>query len=272
MIYESYIPDPPLNQFIECFIYYRDYQPFHSVDRFLPDGNVHVVIDLTDFPKFIYNNETLKEIQSCQHVWFSGIRKQFITIPSGRDSEMFIIQFQKGKAYPFTEMPMDQLTDSVVDGNLVMTNEIMILREILLDAPEPVDKFRKAETFLQKCYGRKLIHNPFVDFAVQQIMAKPDQSSIMSIAQKVGYTQKHVIKLFREHVGLTPKSFLKIVRFQKALQEIELTKTIDWTRVSFESGYYDQSHFIQDFKQFSGFTPTQYLQSRGEYINYVAVG
>lgn len=99
MIFRQHILPHPLNQFIESFVYYKDYNPVHTVDRFLPDGYVNVVIDLTDYPKFIYDNHTLKEIQSCRNVWFSGIRNQFITIPSGRDSEMFIMrgrQFRPG--------------------------------------------------------------------------------------------------------------------------------------------------------------------------------
>ena len=132
MIYEIYTPQFPLNQFVESFIYYTNFNPAHSVDRFLPDGNINVVIDLTDYPKFIYDNHTLKEIQSCKNVWFSGIRNKFITIPSGRDSEMFIINFHKGKAYPFVEMPLYELTDCVVDGELVLTNEILNIRERLL--------------------------------------------------------------------------------------------------------------------------------------------
>lgn len=66
MIYEIYTPQFPLNQFVESFIYYTNFNPAHSVDRFLPDGNINVVIDLTDYPKFIYDNHTLKEIQSCK--------------------------------------------------------------------------------------------------------------------------------------------------------------------------------------------------------------
>lgn len=125
MIYNIHIPTFPLNQFVESFVYYKGYNPVHSVDRFLPDGYAYIVFDLTDYPKFIYDNHTLKEIQSCRNVWFSGIREKYITIPSGRDSEMLIINFQKGKAYPFVEMPMNELTDFVVDGELVLSNEIL---------------------------------------------------------------------------------------------------------------------------------------------------
>ena len=272
MIFEIYIPSFPLNQFIESFIYYRDYNPIHTVDRFLPDGNVNIVIDLTDYPKFIYDNDTLKEIQTCRNVWFSGIRNNYITIPSGKDSEMFIINFHKGKAYPFVQMPLHELTDSVVDGELVLTNEIMELREMILEIPLLLQKFLTVENFLVKKFSKKLIVNPFIDFAVNKIINSPNQLSIEQISRKVGYSQKHLIKIFKDNVGLTPKGFLKVNRFQKAIAEIASAKKIDWTAIAFESGYYDQAHFINDFKAFSGFTPNQYLLKQYEHLNYIPVG
>ncbi|MFN8256324.1 MAG: AraC family transcriptional regulator [Bacteroidales bacterium] len=272
MIFENYIPAPPLNHFIEHFVYYKGYNPEHSVDRFLPDGYTYVVFDLTDYPKYIYDNNSLKEIQSCRNVWFSGIREKYITIPSGRDSEMFIIYFQKGKAYPFVEMPMNELTDFVVDGELVMSNEILNMRETLLECSTAQQKFQFAEKYLTKSFAGKLVLNPFIDYSVNLILKNPHQLSISHLSGKVGYSQKHFIKIFRENVGLTPKSFLKIIRFQKAIREIEAKKFADWTEIAFESGYYDQAHFINDFKAFSGFTPNQYLKMQSEFTNYIAVG
>ena len=272
MVFKLQIPSYPLNIFIENFIYYKDFNPVHSLDRFLPDGNINVVFDLTDYPKFIYDNETLKEIQACRNVWFSGIRNNYITIPSGRDSEMFIINFHKGKAYPFVQMPLNELTDSVVDGDLVLTNEIMNLREMILSVPDIMNKFTVTEKYLLKLFGKKLDVNPIIDFAVSKIIESPNQLMMKNISDKIGFSQKHFIKLFKDNVGLTPKNFLKIIRFQKAVQEIESTKNISWTKIAFESGYYDQAHFIHDFKNFSGFSPQQYLQLKNDQLNYVPVG
>lgn len=272
MVFEVHIPAYPLNQFIESFIYYRDYNPVHSVDRFLPDGNINVVIDLTDYPKYIYDNDTLKEIQACKNVWFSGIRSHYITIPSGRDSEMFIINFVKGMAYPFVQMPLHELTDSVVDGDLVLTPEIMDLREMILATPLISQKFITVENFLLKKFIKKLVVNPFIDFAVNKIIQAPGNISIEHISTKVGFSQKHLIKLFKDNVGVTPKGFLKIIRFQKAIIEISTSKCPNWISIALESGYYDQAHFINDFKAFSGFTPNQYMQKNFDHLNYVPVG
>ncbi len=78
--------------------------------------------------------------------------------------------------------------------------------------------------------------------------------------------------MFKENVGLTPKGFLKIIRFQKAIQEIEACKKINWSGIAYETGYYDQAHFINDFKNFSGFTPQQYLLVKNDQLNYVPIG
>ncbi len=241
------------------------------MDRFLPDGEVQIIFDLTDYPKYIYDNETLKEIQSCQNVWFSGFRTEPITIPSGKESEMLIVQFKKGRAFPFLIEPMQNLTNFVVDAELVISPIILNIRERLLEASSPFEKFQVLEKLLLKIYLRKLKENSFVDFAVSKIIASPNQSSIKTISNKVGFSQKHFIKLFKEHVGVTPKEFLKVIRFQKAIQHIENQIAVDWSQISYDCGFYDQSHFIADFKNFSGFTPSEYIKQKGDFLNYIPV-
>lgn len=272
MVFQLHIPSFPLSRYIESFFYFKGFNPIHSLDRFLPDGHVNIVFELTDNPQHIYDNDTLKPIQACRNVWFSGIRTKCITIPSGRDSELFVITFHKGKAYPFVEMPLDELTDSVVDAELVLTDEIINMRDRLLSIRSIDRKFQYAEGYLLRHFGKKLEGNPFIDFAVDRILPNPHHAAIASIADKVGYSQKHLISLFRENIGVTPKAFLKIIRFQKAVLDIEQSNDISWTAIAHESGYYDQAHFIHDFRNFSGFTPEQYLKVKNDALNYVPVG
>jgi AraC-like DNA-binding protein len=122
-------------------------------------------------------------------------------------------------------------------------------------------------------FRRKLMINPFVDFAVKSIVANPAGVTIKNIAHKTGYSPKHLIKIFNDNVGINPKSFLRVIRFQKAINEIEMHGNINWAALANDCGYYDQAHFISNFKEFSGFTPHSYIQSRGNgALNYVPVG
>lgn len=271
MIYQRYQPKHPLNQFISHFTYYKNYTPDHYIDRFLPDGNVEIVIDLTEEPKYIYDNELLTEKQACRKIWLSGIRTQFISIPSGRNSEMFVINFRKGMARSFLQLPLSEITDTVTDGDLILNTVYLILREKLLETKLPLQKFRLAESMLLKQFSPALAIHPVINYAVNHITAKPEVAIIKNIACQTGYSHKHLVALFEKYVGVSPKSFLRILRFQKAVREMENTGKADLTRLALDCGYYDQSHFISDFKTFSGYTPLVYSKMRGDYINYVPV-
>ena len=271
MIAKLHQPFYPLDQFIESFFYYTGFAPEHTVDRFLPDGNVQLIFDLTDKRQYIYDNETLREIQTCRRVWFSGFRTEPITIPSGRESEMLIVNFRKGKAFPFLNEPLSAVTNHVVDAELVCSPGILNLRDALQEAPSITQKFFLLESGLLSQYQSRLSGNPFVEFVITQIMTAPNRCSLREIARKVGYSQKHLIKIFKDHVGVTPKEFLRVIRFQRAIEEIERRQVTSWTAVAHDCGYYDQSHFIADFKRFSGLTPTQYLDQKGQVLNYVPI-
>ena len=76
MVARTYIPGGPLGTFIESFYYYSGYTPDHSIDRFLPDGNIQLVIDLTDTPKYIYDNTSHATVQTCKQSLVFGISHQ----------------------------------------------------------------------------------------------------------------------------------------------------------------------------------------------------
>lgn len=272
MIYKAHVPVFPLNQFIEVFIYFERVEHNHTVDRFLPNGDTEILIDFHDAPQFIYDNQTLTEIQACNHVWASGLRTEPITIPSGNGAAMMVISFKKGMAAPFFPFPMDEIRDSVVDADLVWGSDFGDLRERLLAERDVDQRFEIVEEFLLERFRAKLDLNPCVAFALREMIERPDALSIRRMNDKIGYSQKHFTEMFRRSVGVTPKAYLKIMRFQKAVHAIDSSPGIDWSSIATDCGFYDQAHFIHDFKHFSGFTPEQYSKIRTNYQNYIPVG
>ncbi|MEO8763625.1 MAG: helix-turn-helix domain-containing protein [Ginsengibacter sp.] len=270
-IYKMHRTGLPLHDFISHFTYYKNHTPHHSIDRFLPNGNIEIVIDLTQTPKFIYDNTTLTEIQACKELWVSGIRNNYITIPSGLNSEMFIINFNKGKSCPFLGFPLHEITDKVIDGGLVLNKIFLRLRDRLLTCNGIEKKFAIAEEVLTRHFRSALVTNPVIEYAVNRVLAAPEMTAIRNIAARTGYSSKHLIHLFEHHVGVSPKSFLRIIRFQKSILEIERNGYTNFTSLALDCGYYDQSHFIADFKNFSGFTPVEYLKRKNNQLNYVPV-
>jgi AraC-like DNA-binding protein len=272
MIYQTHVPAFPLDQFIEVFVYFDDVRFEHNFDRFLPNGDTEILIDFHDTPQYIFDNNTLKEIQACHNVWASGLRTEPITIPAGNKAEMMVISFKKGKAAPFFPFPMDEIADCVVDSDLVWGSDFGYLRERLLATGDISFRFHMVEEFLIKKFQKQLDVNPCVAFAIGEMTNNPNQLSIARMNHQIGYSQKHFTEMFRRQIGVTPKSYLKIMRFQKAVRTIDMADIVDWSRISQECGFYDQAHFINDFKHFSGFTPAKYAEIQTNYQNYIPVG
>lgn len=274
MIFQVYKPSFPLNGFIDNLVYFEGFTPAHSLDRFLPDGNTELIIDLTEIPQHIHDNHTLEVVQACSNAWVSGVRTRPITIPSGKGGRMVIVAFKKGAAHPFYPFPMIELTNSVVMADLAFGKSILDLRESLLYAKSIPEMFHLVEVFLLHKAGDKLYENTSINcikYVITNIIKQPTISNFHNLSDQIGYSQKHFIDLFKGQVGIPPKQYLKIMRFQKAIYKIEANRSIHWSGIAAESGFYDQAHFINDFRDFSGFTPNEYIKKKAGSLNYVPV-
>lgn len=266
-------PVLPLSNYIELITYYKDYQPGFSMERFLPDGGIDLVIDLTDVTKHIYDNETLKAIQSCNKAWISGMRTEFITIQaSALASEMLVIRFRPGMAWSFVHLPVLEMKDMVIDAELVFGQEILAFRERLLELSLATDKFKLAEKYLlERIKNHREVH-PAIPYCISLLNGHPSGNSVKKIAEKTGYSNKHLIAIFGKYAGLGPKQYERVMKFQQVIQLLEKApERINWSGLALDCGYYDQAHFINEFRKFSGLNPKAYMEARGEFINYIPV-
>lgn len=272
MTLELYVPRSPLSDYVELFTFYEYYSPHHIIERLLPEGVIEIIIDLTETPKYIFDNEQLIEKQACRRAWVSGMRTSFLSISAGgENSSMFVIRFKKGMAYPFLRLSLQELNHQVVDADLVFGNELNDLREQIMAAPTPICKCKVVESYLLNRLKYDTDINPVVRYAVQRILANPGTAVIKDIVQKTGYSHKHFLSLFSKFVGLSPKQFLRLAKFQQVINSLETMNEVQWSRVAYECGYYDQAHFINDFRTFSGLSPLEYMHAKGEIMNYIPI-
>ena len=270
MIVEFHVPSGLLGAYVNLMVYHEGYSPDHSVERFLPDGSVDLVIDLRDDPKYTYNDDLTVRSRHTG-AWFSGIRTGFISISSGRDSSMLVVNFKPFGAFPFVNVPLEEFMDQVVDAESVLGSEIRHLRDALRNAADPAARFRMMEAWLMARYCPPANGFDLTRGATLSILQSPATSTIDRVTRLAGVSNKHLISVFRRYLGITPKQFQRIMRFQAAIQAIENAQEVNWTAIAYDCGFYDQSHFIQEFQRFSGFTPTDYVAARGENLNYVPV-
>jgi methylphosphotriester-DNA--protein-cysteine methyltransferase len=129
--------------------------------------------------------------------------------------------------------------------------------------------FAVLERALMAQLVRGLELHPAIEFARGHICRAPQVATVSGVMESIGLSQRRFIELFREQVGLTPKAFCRVRRFQRVLEAVHRRKSVDWAQVALDGGYYDQAHFIHDFQGFSGLTPAAYLALATEHLNHV---
>jgi len=284
MLLHLHRPGPPLDRLVEVVTYYAGYTPGHSKEKLLPDGGVEIIIDLTEEPKRLYDRDDHARSRAFRHAWISGMRRDWIVIESGRDASMAIIRFKPGGAYPFLGFPVEGLTDTVDQLEAVLGRDTASVRERILAAPTVEGKMAAVEAWLlERARGRLELH-PAIEYMAGRLFA-PAGIRVMDVVQEVGYSQRHLLNLFRRWVGITPKQYGRIGRFQRTLkslvrdcgedplakaeQRLSSPDEPDWADVAAAHGYYDQSHLVRDFHDFAGMTPGAYLASFRGLENYL---
>jgi AraC-like DNA-binding protein len=269
VLHKLHFPQLPLSQFVENIWYYEGRDVEYTREKILPDGAIELIIDLDSGPKRIFADETATDLyRTVEKAWISGERTRYIVIGS-ENTSMIGIRFRPGGAYPFFRFPISELNDSVIELDLIWGRLISDIRDQLLETESPDEKLFRLEAFLLEQTQRSLEPNRSIAYAVHQLQHSPQYLAIRDLASTLGITQKHLITQFEGVVGLRPKSFARVCKFQKVINLIEKQNRIEWAAIAYDCGYYDQAHFIKEFHTFSGVNPSAYLTMRGDYVGYL---
>jgi transcriptional regulator GlxA family with amidase domain len=162
-------------------------------------------------------------------------------------------------ADPFFHVSSEELAGVHLDLELLWGRSARELRERLCGAASPRHRFSILERALRAHLLRSFEQHYVVAAALHEVQQRKLRPMVREMAQKIGVSQRHLIQVFSAEVGLTPKLFSRILRFQRAALAAT-GATLDWSQISLDCGYCDQSHLIGDFVEFSGLTPAEYVQ------------
>ena len=260
MIFETHILEPPLKDYIESIFHFKGFQPDHTLERVVPAGHLFIIFELDGFTRHTYDNETLELNGNFTKVWVSGMHKDHLSISAHQESEMLVVQFKTSGAYPFFSMPIHDINNKVIHAKEILGNTILDVREGLLAAKTSLDKFKLVEAWLFNRFDAGKSAPQEVISILEQLRLKPISAGKEIIASYPN-SQKHLIDQFKKYFGLTPKVFHRVFRFNEILKQIQDKNLLNWAAIAYEFGYTDQSHFIKEFKEFSGFNPQEFIKA-----------
>ena len=264
-------PAIPLDTLVETMFYFRGYCPEHEIERIVPDGSINLVIELDGQTRHVVDNGTLKPVSTQTRAWLSGVHINYISITALQDSELLAVRFFPGGAYPFVHRSIGDLADRVEPAAAWFGSGVLSLRERICKLPDAEAKLIAVEQWLTDHFRTDLMAPDGIRVALQKIQANPTVSQLNGLAEASGYSQKQFIHLFRRHVGVSPKLFQRILRFSQVLPQLQNEEHVNWAELGVDCGYYDQAHFIRDFRSFSGYNPQDYLDKHHERLNFFPI-
>lgn len=272
MIFSLRAPMPGLQNYIEMFAYHSGLITDYSKERLLPDGAMNLIFDLSGFPKHTYKPDTLEQKKRHRRAWFSGMHREPIIIETGTGATLVVIRFQPGGAWPFFRFPMTEMADLVIDVATLWGSTFEAIHDGLMERkhnPEACFQFLERSFLAMRPSQHEL--PDFFGHAVSRIAQSPHLLTMKQLSHHMGYSQKHIIAQFSKCLGMRPKMFARVLRFQRMIHSLQARPLSSWADFAADFGFYDQAHFINEFKAFSGFSPQRYLQQCGSYINYLPV-
>lgn len=255
---KAYLPHPALQDFVASIsVYEADFSRlpgFSNIYRFVPTFQRYIMFYVKDPIKVLrVYNDTFETKSVSLTV---GPLERAVTLDMGRHHIALGVAFKPGGLFRLLNIPMTELHEQDFDTSLLLGNEIKDINEQLQEHTDDWDKMvRIVEAYLLKKMSRLKPGLP-VDLVMNNLVAHTGNITIEKLAADACVSVRQFERKVVERTGMSPKRYARLIRFCKAYHLKELHPEATWTRIAHMSGYYDQMHFIRDFKEFAGITPS----------------
>jgi AraC-like DNA-binding protein len=260
-------PSPPLSTFIDMLWYIQAGPGLHAKERLLPTGTIELVVPLNEERSRFYDPENLDQFTEHNSPLLLGAQSGCVVIDASHEAPVVGVHFRPGGAFPFLGLPASEVENQSLSLEDIWGRNARRLRERILAAPGPHEKLDVLEQTLLARLGAPQQH-PAIAFALSELSRA---RKVSDIVDQIGISSRRFIQLFHDSVGLTPKVFSRVRRFQDTIVSIGNGRKVDWAALAADCGYYDQPHFNHEFRSFSGLSPERYLVERTGQPNHVAL-
>jgi AraC-like DNA-binding protein len=255
MIFHKHIPASPLSSYVDCMVYVEG----NNKGAGLPKTAMSLVFNLNDSFK-LFTDSRFAEFTDYKKYWVAGLQTQPSYVESYGESKMLVIQFKNLGAHAFLHQPLHYFTNSYVNLDCVFKTEAETVWQQLKEAKTIAAQFAVAEQFL----NRRLLQSkpPALRLvaAVDLLFSNSSSVSITDICREYNMSRKHLGFLFHEYLGLSPKLMSSLHRFQQILRTISNTRPGKLSHLAYEMDFFDQAHFNNNFKRFTGLRPNDYIR------------
>ncbi|HYF83898.1 MAG TPA: helix-turn-helix domain-containing protein [Clostridia bacterium] len=216
----------------------------------IPDGGSSIIFDINY--KQNWHHESIWGVMDKPMVVYNQH-----SISKG-ETMTFGVDFKPIGLYRFLNIPMWEFTNNSPELNSVSYSTFHQLAESMVNAESIGEQIHTVESFLIKQLNKvKSSQSPVME-ALYTICETSGSIRVSELASRLFISERSLRRLFRDCVGISPKTLCRITRLQSVMKNCMGDKQLNFLMAAYDNGYFDQSHFIKDFREFCGYTPGQY--------------
>lgn len=257
MNYQVYEPSAELQPFIKCFWTLEDDgNAGSSRQRVLPDGCMEMIFHYGDLYRQHFEDGS-SIIQPRSFIY--GQITKFLEIEPTGTTGLVSARFLPGGLAPFLAVPLAALEDKAVSLLELFGERGRSLEEKVIAATAASERIALIESFLLSIPVEPAAIDGIAKACVQVIFESQGQMAAAELADSLNISRRNMERRFTSAIGMSPKQLSKVIRLQTAIKMLGENKFTSLTALAYESGYYDQAHFIKDFKEFAGISPKSFF-------------
>lgn len=239
-----YAPSEPLRHFIKH--YWHITWHLEGQDPYLQD---------------VVPNPCVNMVIEAHHSGIYGVASRKYTKQIEGNGQVFGVKFHPGGFYPFIGTPLSELTDKAMSIASVFGDEAPAYAQQIAIAQEPVQMISLMEELMLKRLPEEDSNLLLIQEMIASITKDSDLTKVEQLCEQFSINKRTLQRLFSQYVGVAPKWVIQLYRLQNAAEALDKGADHDLLKLSADLGYFDQSHFIKDFKSIIGKTPEQYVKA-----------
>jgi AraC-like DNA-binding protein len=246
-------PARALRPFVQWFWYInsRGIIPIQRQEFMHPDGSMGLVFNYGDTLELGDN--------SSQTIILDTVSPQSQQLKLAGSIEAFGILFRPGGAFPLFGIPINELASTDVLLSSVPALRLPQLHMQLYETPSLADKVALVETWVTTLLQEMRSESPVIKPSIELITRAYGQLSIKQVAEAMSTSRRQLERLYQQQVGLSPKALARLSRVHQARGVLKQPEITTLAEIAYQCGFYDQSHFIREFKEVIGLTPGAYV-------------
>lgn len=221
----------------------------------VPDGCMKLIFHYGDPYKHYTDSGNCITLPKCFLI--GQLTRPYEVEPTGETGTFFVC-FHPNGFLPFTTIPIKEMENTAVPLERLFGKNGQEIGQMILNANSTSERINLIETFLLNRLTDTQTIDHIVKSTVETILTANGQISVDELSKQANTDRRQLVRKFSSAIGLSPKQLSKTIRIQATLKILLTKKVTSLTNLAYENEYYDQAHFIKDFKEFTGLTPKEF--------------